>query len=134
MTPLEVLIWLIDDCDLWFNSESDRAEIKPQFDRANSNDTAWLVTAPWEQLALVSDHRFHWFFLFSSPTAAWIIGATGLDIPRDCRPGKRSLSASGSAVSAEAVASFCLWLLASAAWAYAASLAATSARIELWLS
>lgn len=53
------LLWLII-CDLWFDSESHRAENKPHLHRANSNDTAWLVTAPWEQLTLVTDHRFHW--------------------------------------------------------------------------
>ncbi len=57
-------------CDLWFNSESHPAEIKPQLYRANSNDTAWLVTAPWEQLALVTDHRFHWSLLSGWPIAA----------------------------------------------------------------
>jgi len=56
-TPLEVLIWLT--CDRWFDSETHRAENKPQLDRANSNDTTWLVTASWEQLALVTDHWFH---------------------------------------------------------------------------
>src|SRR5579883_1952740 len=50
------LLWLII-CDLWFDSESHRAENKPHLHRANSNDTAWLVTAPWEQLTLVTDHR-----------------------------------------------------------------------------
>ena len=61
-------------------------------------------------------------------------GATALDIPQDCRPGRRLLNASGSAALAETVASSCLGLLVSAVWAFAASLAAISARIELWLS
>jgi len=71
---------------------------------------------------------------FLLPTAAWIIDATEGDIPPDFCPWKELMSASAWAVSAEAVASFCLQLMASAVWAFAASLAAISARIELWSS
>ena len=61
-------------------------------------------------------------------------GLLRIDIRQDRRPGRRSLNAPGSAESAEAVASSCLRLLVSAAWAFAASLAAISARTELWSS
>jgi hypothetical protein len=63
-----------------FNSESLRAEIKPHFHRAHSNDTAWFVTAPWEQLALVTDHRFHWRLL-SCPNRCSITGRHGTRFP-----------------------------------------------------
>jgi hypothetical protein len=106
VTPLEVFIGLID-CDLGFDSKSHRAESKPHLHRANSDGTAWFVTAPWEQLALVSDHRFHWFLLSGSPTTAGITDATALDIRQDCHPERRSASGSVSAVLGGLVGPFC---------------------------
>ncbi len=107
--------------------------------RSDSNDTTWFVALAEEQLTASpcgrpSDNRFHRRLLSRHQPLLGITSSTALDIPQDCRPERRSLNASGSAESAEAVASSCLLLLLSAVRAFAASLAAISARIELWLS
>jgi hypothetical protein len=93
---------------VWFHAETHWSKYRFDSRRLDSEDALWLEAPAKEQFALISDHRFHWRLLSLQERLPGFTGATALDIRQDCRPGKRSLSASGSAASAEAVASFCL--------------------------
>jgi hypothetical protein len=113
VTALEVLIWLIDDRDLWFDSESHRAKNKPHLHRANSNNTAWLVTAPWEQLALETDNWFHDLLLSLVELLATDHVSPETDIPPGVQSPLTTLMAFYSAAPAGPVVPFCLrlWVL-----------------------
>src|ERR1035437_2109766 len=46
-------------CDFWLQTETHRTKDENEFRRANSEDLIWFVAPANEQLAAITDYRFH---------------------------------------------------------------------------